>query len=120
LSRVKKFLDPYVALLAAAGAKQVQAADVEGVMVLDTESETHPQRLLNGLRELLDNNPGKDLTDVTLVATAPEDPGDIRAQKVVLAAASDWFRALFCGDFQEREMAELDISLKSLQAIVGI
>ena len=124
LNHVKKFLHPYRKLLAAAGVKRIKAAEIAtDFQVLDTESETHPQRLLNGLGELLNNSLGKDLTDVTLVATARENPaedtGNIRAHKVVLAASSDWFRTLFCGDFQEREKVELDISFKSLQAIVG-
>ena len=152
LNHVKKFLHPYVKLLAAAGVKRIKAAEVENdstvpdtesethpqrlrvnrikaaevakdSTVPDTESETHPQRLLNGLGELLYNSLGNDLTDVTLVATAREDPaedtGNVRAHKVVLAASSDWFRTLFCGDFLERKRVELNISFKSLQAIVG-
>jgi hypothetical protein len=71
------------------------------------------------LAELWSQSSVEDFTDITLVATVPEDHGEIRAHRVVLAATSVYFRGLFGGNFQEREFARLDVSLRTLQAILS-
>jgi len=116
LRHVKKFLNPYIGLLANAGAKQVTPADVEELGVTVADSETYSQRLLAGVAELLSS--GGDFTDVTLIATGYEHPGQVRAHKVVLAATSEWFRDKLGGSFLETGTVELDVSFRTLQAIV--
>ena len=66
------------------------------------KSDGYCMRLLNGLKDLQIND---QLCDITLIA------GDnlIRAHRAVLAASSDYFRALLTADMKEKGQAEIQL-----------
>jgi sacsin len=106
LKYVKQALMPYENLLKALGCKTVHYPSAEAV-------EVYTSSLTSSLVELR-------RTGVLLDVTLETDDGDIRAHKLVLAAASEYFERQFSGRWSNTDTVHLrgEISHTTMSAVV--
>ncbi|OCH87991.1 hypothetical protein OBBRIDRAFT_117037 [Obba rivulosa] len=108
---VRSFLEPYKALLLAAGASKIEQADIG-----DLRAEDIPEENIADWRASMnDMRLRKFLTDAKFQAA---DGELFPVHRVVLASSSEYFEHLFCGDFKESKNALDPIPLEEDSACV--